>query len=175
METRFEWQLYSQAVLRVGGTLVTLFSTLGTEGLTYAINEVESQLIITTGDLVETVVDLQDQLPTVKDLVVVDIDKVGELEKVIDKSRIVITSSEKLQENAAGNNNPTYAQLTKQDLAIMMYTSGSTGIPKGVMITHGNIVSGFLCCDSAFGGLGFNTFMAYLPLGESCHPVRNVV
>ncbi|KAI8607103.1 hypothetical protein BC830DRAFT_1234765, partial [Chytriomyces sp. MP71] len=58
-----------------------------------------------------------------------------------------------------------------EDLALIMYTSGSTGNPKGVMLTHGNVVANVAGCNELLGPL-FNpggvgeTYLAFLPLSH---------
>ena len=58
-----------------------------------------------------------------------------------------------------------------EDIAVLMYTSGSTGNPKGVMITHGNMVNALFslveCAESSVGSLqDDDSYIAYLPLAH---------
>ncbi|ONK54774.1 uncharacterized protein A4U43_UnF11680 [Asparagus officinalis] len=53
------------------------------------------------------------------------------------------------------------------DIAVIMYTSGSTGLPKGVMMTHGNILSTLSAVMTIVPGLGRkDVYLAYLPLAH---------
>jgi len=45
-------------------------------------------------------------------------------------------------------------RVAEEDLASLLYTSGTTGDPKGVMLSHRNLVSNFLACDELFEDLG---------------------
>ncbi|HVO20273.1 MAG TPA: GNAT family N-acetyltransferase [Anaeromyxobacter sp.] len=57
------------------------------------------------------------------------------------------------------------AKVRAGDLATVMYTSGTTGRPKGIMFTHRNIVSKRLCRGFALGDVGEgDVFLCYLPL-----------
>jgi long-chain acyl-CoA synthetase len=57
------------------------------------------------------------------------------------------------------------AAVKADDLATVMYTSGTTGRPKGIMFTHGNIVSKRLCRGFALREIGEgDVFLCYLPL-----------
>jgi long-chain acyl-CoA synthetase len=60
-----------------------------------------------------------------------------------------------------------FQEATKDDVSVIMYTSGSTGVPKGVMVTHENL----LCSVRSFAGLlnaksASHTYIAYLPLAH---------
>jgi len=67
-------------------------------------------------------------------------------------------------ENFKGATSLPSVEIKKDDLAAIVYTSGTTGIPKGVMLTHGNIVSNILGIARIFDiGPGDN-FLSVLPM-----------
>ncbi|KAI5405961.1 Long chain acyl-CoA synthetase 9 [Lathyrus oleraceus] len=67
-----------------------------------------------------------------------------------------------------GRENPVAADLPlSADVAVIMYTSGSTGLPKGVMMTHGNIVSTVSAVMTIIPNIGKNdVYLAYLPMAH---------
>jgi long-chain acyl-CoA synthetase len=57
--------------------------------------------------------------------------------------------------------------LDPDDLATIIYTSGTTGVPKGVMLTHRNLVSNVIASGSAFDVTPKDTILSFLPLSHS--------
>jgi long-chain acyl-CoA synthetase len=57
--------------------------------------------------------------------------------------------------------------VAPDDLATIIYTSGTTGVPKGVMLTHRNLVSNMLASGSAFDVTPKDTILSFLPLSHS--------
>jgi amino acid adenylation domain-containing protein len=53
--------------------------------------------------------------------------------------------------------------LSPDHLAFLQYTSGSTGLPKGVMVSHGNVLANLEVLERAFGVKGGDTFVSWLP------------
>jgi long-chain acyl-CoA synthetase len=62
---------------------------------------------------------------------------------------------------------PPAATIAPDDLATIIYTSGTTGVPKGVMLTHRNLVSNMIGSASAFDITPADTILSFLPLSHS--------
>ena len=59
---------------------------------------------------------------------------------------------------------PAFPVLRSQDLGFLQYTSGSTGNPKGVMLTHGNLLANIRAMRKAIGASAEDVFVSWLPL-----------
>lgn len=189
-ETRIEWHLVAQALFQIGAVIVTLYATLGDDGVIHGINECETQHVVTSSDLVPKLQRLQHKISNVKRIIHFEGPKKIEA-SVVDKLETIkllpfkdleangehiSKSAVKTRSSSKTSSTTTPTTLTRKRLpdvqpdetAIIMYTSGSTGVPKGVMITHKNLiqsVNSFFSIASALKGQR-HTYMSYLPLAH---------
>lgn len=76
---------------------------------------------------------------------------------------------------AAGSGDDFWPSVDPQDLAFLQYTSGSTGAPKGVMVTHANLISNERMVEAAFGHSSRTVFAGWLPLFHDMGLIGNVL
>uniref|UniRef100_A0A672QMD0 long-chain-fatty-acid--CoA ligase n=1 Tax=Sinocyclocheilus grahami TaxID=75366 RepID=A0A672QMD0_SINGR len=168
-ETRAEWIIAAQACFMYNFPLVTLYSTLGGAAIAHGLNETEVTHIITSKDLLQSRLKaiLMD-VPRLKHIIVVD----KKPKSLPDLPRgIMVHNVAAVQELGAKPENIQKKLNKKQpvpsDIAVIMYTSGSTGIPKGVMISHRNIIAGITGMAERIPNLNENdTYIGYLPLAH---------
>ncbi|KAI5062971.1 hypothetical protein GOP47_0021518 [Adiantum capillus-veneris] len=165
-ETRADWFIALQGCFRQSLTVVTVYASLGEEALVHSLNETEVTTVICDHKQMRKLIDISSQLNTVRRVIL--------LEDHEDKSQLVIP--ETITWRAAsftevkdlGKSNPVDARMpAPADVAVIMYTSGSTGLPKGVIITHGNMVAtvaGVMCLIPELSSS--DRYLAYLPLAH---------
>ncbi len=166
-ENRPEWTIIDLAVLRAGGVTVPAYITNTVDDHLHLLADSGASLAVVSGSKLATSL-----LPAVKKSnavrLLLTIDPVPEAEDLgIDR----LTMEEAL---ALGTSQPAPEEdpaekLSRDDLACLIYTSGTGGKPKGVMLSHGNVQANV---QSAYHlleqlGLGDDVFLSFLPLSHA--------
>ncbi|XP_047321555.1 long chain acyl-CoA synthetase 9, chloroplastic-like [Impatiens glandulifera] len=159
-DTRAEWFIALQACFRRNITVVTIYSSLGEEALCHSLNETEVTTVICGQKELKKLLDISGQLDTVKRIICMDDDIIS------GSSNWKILSFSDVKR--LGQESPVDADIPlAADTAVIMYTSGSTGLPKGVMMTHGNVLATISAVMTIVPDIGCkDVYMAYLPLAH---------
>jgi long-chain acyl-CoA synthetase len=152
-----------------GITFATAYDSLGEEGLEHSLNEPEVYGVFTNAALLKIVAGVAEKTPTVK-VVIYDGKKedvkAGAIEQLEKNGSKVYHLDDFLK---LGEDNLVEPNLPEpDDTACIMYTSGSTGAPKGVLLSNKNIVASVAGVERLLGELltPDATFLAYLPLAH---------
>ncbi|XP_068562367.1 long-chain-fatty-acid--CoA ligase 3a [Cebidichthys violaceus] len=166
-ETRAEWIVAAQACFMHNFPLVTLYSTLGGPAIAHGLNETQVTHIITSRELLETRLKaILIEVPRLQHIIVVDNTPTswpGYPRGISVHNMAAVQKLGARPDNAARERK----QPLPSDIAVIMYTSGSTGIPKGVVISHSNIIAGITGMAERIPNLSEeDTYIGYLPLAH---------
>lgn len=168
-ETRPEWIMSALACFRINVPVVTLYSTLGIEALKFGINETEATHIITSSDQLVKIEKILKDVPKITHLIVITNPfSVTEISRFkADNRGISVLLMNEVESLGESHSDIEFTKPKKDDLAVIMYTSGSTGNPKGVMMSHENLLTSV---ESIIKRVNIvsnkDIYIAYLPLAH---------
>ncbi|WVW82219.1 hypothetical protein I302_104225 [Kwoniella bestiolae CBS 10118] len=172
-DTSLNWQLMSQTFARLGHVLTTAYTTLGEDGLLTSLNEPEVELCYCGEGQVELIGKVIDEAQKVRWIVYdgdekrINQETIQRIAKVVEGRGGRIVTLNQLKQTGIESPVADFGdEPSEDDLFCIMYTSGSTGIPKGVLLTHKNIISS-IAGSVLLWGKDFkrsDLLLAYLPL-----------
>jgi long-chain acyl-CoA synthetase len=166
-ENRPEWPVADIASLLLGAVTVPLYTTLTPEQTAFVLNDAGCRAIFLSSDQqLHKVLSILSQTQLEKIVVMDAVDFTGDLAPFAGKcatmNQITISGpgvlDAEIEERARS--------IDPDDLATIVYTSGTTGTSKGAMLTHGNIASNILCSLLGFNMRPGLVSISFLPL---CH------
>jgi long-chain acyl-CoA synthetase len=156
-ENRPEWTIADFATLLLGAVTVPVYTTLTGEQTAYILQDSGAKAIFVSSERhLQKVLAILDQTSVQKVIVMdpVETARAAHMHRLMQKS-VDATGIE----GAARD-------VTPDDLATIVYTSGTTGVPKGVMLTHGNMTSNLVCSLTGFDLRPGDVSISFLPLSH---------
>lgn len=134
---RPEWNFADFAIQQVGGVSVPIYPTISEHDLTFILNDAKIKYVfVSSADLYKKVKSVSDNIPTIKGIYTFNtIEGAKHWTELVNDGK----QNPKAKEIEAIKNT-----IKPNDLFSILYTSGTTGNPKGVMLSHDNLISNSL-------------------------------
>lgn len=155
---RLEWNIMDIGIQQIGAIGVPVYPNISTKDYKYIFTDADIKLCCTgTEELYDKIASIKNELPNLKDLYCFDkIEGKSHWEEIFVKANDV--EQLKVEERKE--------KIKNGDLATMIYTSGTTGNPKGVMLSHNNILSNVKGCLPRIPAHKDSKSLTFLPV---CH------
>lgn len=162
-ENRPEWVITDFAVLCAGGITVPIYTSLVPEQIGHIVRDSDAKLVVcSTRDLWLKVEAVRRDLPLVERFLLIEDDAPPGLLTL----REVEGEGARAEEAEPGLFERAARAVRPDDLASIIHTSGTTGTPRGVMLTHGNLMSNIVSLDAVVPFLFSDTALSFLPLSH---------
>ena len=163
-QNRTEWCIVDNSILQIGGVTVPIYPTISEKEFQYVLNHSESKIcFVSDKDVFDKIHKIKDKTKLKK------IYSFDEFQNCSNWNLLFENDNKSLQ----GKVNVKKKEVIPDDLATIIYTSGTTGVPKGVMLTHRNIVSNILSASKRLPPMeNKNKALSFLPL---CHIFERII
>lgn len=165
-ENRPEWAISDYAALCHGALLVPIYQTLLPNQIAYILQDSGARLLfVSTREQLDKVLAVWDTVPSLEHVIVFD-DVATEREGVLTLEAALELGEAAELRGAAEGFRERALEAAPDDVATVLYTSGTTGQPKGVMLTHQNIFSNVQAVYRVLDFSKADTSLSFLPLSH---------
>ena len=157
-KNRPEWLILDLAVQQIGAILVPIYPTINVNELEFVLNDAQVKLVfVNDEDLFLKVLSLKERVPSLKAIYTFEhAPNAKHWKEVFNKATPELVA--RIQ--------PIADKIGYDDVATIIYTSGTTGTPKGVMLSHRNILSNVMACIPCFPPGENMKALSFLPLNH---------
>ncbi|MEX1190661.1 MAG: long-chain fatty acid--CoA ligase [Brumimicrobium sp.] len=161
---RVEWNIMDIGIQQIGAIGVPIYPNISTKDYKYIFGDAKIKLCV-TGDeeLYNKINGIKSELPLLEKLYSFD-----EVKNAPHWTEIIQSADKVDQAEVEELKKP----IKNSDLATMIYTSGTTGNPKGVMLSHNNILSNVLACEPRIPADRNSSSLSFLPV---CHVYERMI
>jgi long-chain acyl-CoA synthetase len=157
-KNRPEWIMLDLAVQQIGALLVPVYPTINVNELEFVLNDAQVKVVfVNDEDTFHKVVSIQNRVPSLK--------QIFSFEHVTNgrhwKELLALSTPELIAQIK-----PVSDKIAYEDVATIIYTSGTTGTPKGVMLSHRNILSNVMASIPCFPPGSNMKALSFLPLNH---------
>ena len=160
------WAMSDYGVICSGAATVSIYPTLIPSQIEYILNDSESTLIfLENQEQYEKIKSIWSNCPKLKNIIILDDSDTADAENVytfnsfLEKGSAFSTSSDLTFDSLVNTAKPS-------DLLTLIYTSGTTGNPKGVMLSHENLISNMEGIGKLINFERDDVFLSFLPLSH---------
>jgi long-chain acyl-CoA synthetase len=166
-----EWPISDIGTIAAGGVGVGLYPTSSAEQCQYIINHCDAEFVLVdTRAQLEKILSIRGALPKVKTVAVLEDSAASELDEVISYKDLICRGRE---------NRAAFSSLLREraesadaeDIAIMVYTSGTTGPPKGACLSHRYVINSVESLRETIPIFETDVSFSYLPY---CHVAERI-
>jgi long-chain acyl-CoA synthetase len=146
--------LTDTAAMHLGATCFSVYNTSSPEQIEYVVADAANRVVVTEQAFLDRVLEARDRVETLEHVVVVD----GEAPAgTISLAELEALGDPGFDFEAA------WRAVEPDDVLCLIYTSGTTGPPKGVQLTHANMVTEWRACDQVHTGTVGGRSISFLP------------
>jgi long-chain acyl-CoA synthetase len=163
-----EWLFADLAIQSLGGVSIGIYPTNSPDQVKYIVEHSRTRFIIVQDqEQVDKILEVKGELPLLKGIIVIDMKGLRHYDDpMISSYRDVEELGRKAEQKEAGHFEHLVGRTNAEDVAFMVYTSGTTGPPKGCMIQHQNHIYTIRAINDIFKFTEKDSVLSYLPL---CH------
>jgi long-chain acyl-CoA synthetase len=157
-KNRPEWIMLDLAVQSAGAVLTPVYPTISMGELEFILNEAQVEIIfVNDADLFHKVLSLRERVPSLREIITFE-----HVENARHWKELLAAPTAEEAERLAR----IQEKIGENDLATVIYTSGTTGVPKGVMLSHKNILSNVQSCIPCLPNGRNLKALSFLPLNH---------
>ncbi len=157
LTNRPEFHVADTAAMSLGATPFSLYHTLTADQIAYQLSDSGAEIVVTESAFLDRVLTARESVGHVRHVVVVDGDA---HDGVVAYAELLESDGDPAEIEAAR------AQVERGDLLTLIYTSGTTGPPKGVQLTHSNVISAMRAFDEVIDFPEGARVLSYLPMAH---------